>query len=79
VSGVFCSLLPDPGGVRERPWIRSLESLRRHNTQIEVILVPDGAARTETPQAARRAGAGIAQTDPYPAAPHNCRHRDGTQ
>jgi hypothetical protein len=56
---VYYSLATDPSGTRERQWARSVESLRRYNQDISVVLCLYGGARAEVIEAAGRTGVEI--------------------
>jgi|ERR1700722_1652870 len=53
---IYYSLVADADGTRERQWARSVESLRRHNAHISVVLCLYGSARPETLATAGRFG-----------------------
>jgi hypothetical protein len=53
---VYYSLVPDADGARERQWVRSVGSLRRHNPEVEVALCLYGQPRPSTLHTAARAG-----------------------
>ena len=53
---VFYVLAPDPDGAQERRWIRSVQSLRRHNSDVSVVLCLYGRPHPETVETARSAG-----------------------
>lgn len=56
---VYYSLATDPSGTRERQWARSVESLRRYNQDVSVVLCLYGGARAEVIEAAGRVGVEI--------------------
>ena len=56
---VYYSLATDPSGTRERQWARSVESLRRYNQDVSVVLCLYGGARAEVIETARRTGVEI--------------------
>jgi len=68
MTTILYSLVPDPSGARERQWVQSAESLRRHNAEIEAMLFLYGTATAETLQIAERLRTTVVQMGPYPAA-----------
>ena len=62
---VYYSLTADSDGTRERQWARSVDSLRRHNTDVSVVLCLYGGARAETLDVASRAGVRIEPMGEY--------------
>ena len=56
---VYYSLATDPSGTRERQWARSVESLRRYNQDVSVVLCLYGGARAEVIETAGRTGVEI--------------------
>jgi hypothetical protein len=56
---VYYSLAADPSGTREWQWARSVESLRRYNRDVNLVLVLYGGARNEVMEIADRAGVQI--------------------
>ncbi|MGO8882956.1 MAG: hypothetical protein ACLPUO_11170 [Streptosporangiaceae bacterium] len=59
MTAVYYSLTCDANGPHELQWTRSVDSLRRHNRDIDVTLCLYGPARANTLQAAERAGVRI--------------------
>src|SRR5712692_9913877 len=55
----YYSLATDPSGTRERQWALSVESLRRYNQDVSVVLCQYGGARPEVIETASRAGVEI--------------------
>lgn len=58
---VYYSLVADTDGTRERQWARSVQSLRRFNTDLRVVLCLYGGARPETIAAANRVNVHVQQ------------------
>lgn len=56
---VYYSLAADPSGIREWQWTRSVQSLRRYNRDVSVLLFLYGGARAELMDIADRAGVQI--------------------
>lgn len=55
MDAVCYSLRCDDSGLYERQWTRSIRSLRRHNSSVDVVLCLFGAAGSETLEVARAA------------------------
>src|SRR5207244_1248955 len=58
----------DHDGVREHQWVRSVCSLRRHNSNVDVVLCLYGGARPETLDVARRSSVHVERMGDYAAA-----------
>ena len=56
---IYYSLAADPSGTREWQWARSVESLRRYNRDVSILLMLYGGARAEVVETADRAGVQI--------------------
>lgn len=65
---VYYSLATDPSGTRERQWTRSVESLRRYNPDVSVVLCLYGGARAEVIETAGRIGVEIVPMGEFPDA-----------
>lgn len=65
---VYYSLSTDPSGTREWQWARSVQSLRRYNQDVSVLLFLYGGARAGLVDAADRAGVQIMPMGEFAAA-----------
>ena len=68
MTTVYYSLTADADGTRERQWARSVQSLRRYNPAIPVVLCLYGGARAATLATADEAGVRVVPMGEYPEA-----------
>ncbi|HEX6521955.1 MAG TPA: hypothetical protein VF070_18405 [Streptosporangiaceae bacterium] len=68
MTTVYYSLTADADGTRERQWARSVQSLRRYNGSIPVVLCLYGGASAATFAVAVEAGVRVVSMGEYPAA-----------
>jgi len=68
MAAVYYSIACDDHRVHERQWARSVESLRRHNDRMDVVLCLYGAPSVETLAVARAANVHVEQLGEYGAA-----------